>query len=805
MRLRVPAVPLSALVGAGWILGFFYTVLTPATALANRDIPFFHLPLRLSLRALTQVGPPTWDPWLHGGQPILSNPNYAAFYPPTWLCLVVSPAYSLSLIAMAHMGLAYYGALRLARRLGCGTSTAILAALSFSGGGALLSLLNAFGAFCVLAWLPLILSLALDLAEPPGEDGGAARHWIPRAFYLGLALGLQFLAGEPVFTLITGIALFSILVVAMRRKPRLLGPFLAAGALAALLSSVQLLPTIGRLADSPRGKGVGSAEATAWSMPPSRATEMIFPRLFGDAGRIEEGLFFGWGINDRDYPYVTSLYSGLLLALVGIAALLRGPTARRPAWILMIALSYFLACGRYNPFYGWVREHLPILDLIRYPEKFVVLAVAAIGFAGCVGWQRLLAERDEGRRDRVDFPLVMAGLTFVVALTLALFATLMPALSLWHVRAHGAPGMSAADHAIGVRYLIHESWFAVGATGAVAGLLALVRFGRTPRRRLEALAVVLTALDLWHYGHRMIKSIAIEAYTKPPVLAQLLGPPRDRIYLQEPRRGETDLFRRIPHSETGVTYAYLTRLEPYSGLLWRLPYALHQDYDLMQTDWARRALLTLSQEGKDRELGLRFMGAWNIGTVILRKPNEVWTRELVKNPEALPVGLAKNPYLLERFRFVPIVAFHRTQKEALAVARAQRYALDRREHCVRPGEPPAVVGFPVPPKVKSLDDRVSRVDVSYSAIKGACFVMASTYDPNWRAVVDGAETPIYPTAASQMAMLVPGGDHVLRLEYRDPLVGYGALVSLVTLLGSAAGVFFARRRTAPGALSAPAA
>jgi hypothetical protein len=799
---------LTTLVGAVWVLSFFFPVLSPRFALANRDISLFHLPLRLSLSELARLGPPTWNPWLHGGQPVLSNPNYAAFYPPTWICLVVSPAYSLSLLAIGHMALAFAGALRLARRLGCATSASLLAALGFSGCGALLSLLNSFTSFCGLAWLPWILYLALDLSPgrspdpinaPAAGSGAAAPHrpWPLRALYLGLAVGLQFLSGEPVFTLITGAALLAIVLVAVRRRPALLVPYLAAGALAALLAAVQLLPTLGRLADSPRAQGVSAAQATFWSLPPARVAEILFPRVFGDPARIEEGLFFGWGVNDRDFPYVASLYPGLLLALLGIAALLRWPIPRRAEWGLMLAFALFLALGRHNPAYNGLREALPLLSMIRFPEKFAVLAVATLVFAGALGWNRLLDEREKGRPERADFPLALAGLVLATALTAALALSLQPSLAFWYVRTHGAPDLGAADQVRAAHFLVRESWIAVGAAAAVSGLLAMLRLPRFSRRSIEVLALVFTALDLWHYGHRIVKVIPAAAYRSPPAVARTLGPPRDRIYVQDAKPGEPDLYRRVARSETGLVYAHLARLEPYSGLLWDLPYAFHQDYDLMLTRWARRALQVVIGHADNPDLGLRFIGAWNVGAVVVRKPPAEWARELKADPNATPVAWVANPYRLERFRFVPIVAFHRSAVTALAVARAQGYAFDRREHCVRPGAPPAVIGYPVPPKVRSIEDRASRVRVRYAATKGACFVMAATYDKGWRAVVDGAPTEIYPTAASQMAMLLPGGEHELRLEYRDPLVGLGAIVSLATLFAAVAWAFAARRRAVP--------
>src|SRR3954471_4100684 len=146
MRLRTFTI-LPALLATAWLLSLFAPVLSPARALANRDIPTFHLPLRTSFRELAAFGLPVWNPWLHGGEPILSNPSYGAFYPPSWLAVAAPLPWALSLLAILHGGIAFTGAWRLARRLGGGREAAALAGIGFAGCGAYLSLLSAFTLF----------------------------------------------------------------------------------------------------------------------------------------------------------------------------------------------------------------------------------------------------------------------------------------------------------------------------------------------------------------------------------------------------------------------------------------------------------------------------------------------------------------------------------------------------------------------------------------------------------------------------------------------------------------------------------
>ena len=183
-----------------------------------------------------------------------------------------------------------------------------------SGCGAYLSLLSAYTLFCSMAWFPWVLAVggrrrcgraagrALVAAGAPGRrrprppapqrravDGGDER---PRRAGPGRLGGRPAPGG--------GAA----------RPPV---PVLFAVALAA----VQLLPTLGRLADSPR-KELPTWPRHALVDAARAAGRDRLPALLRRSGaQPARGVYFGWKLEDRDYPYVESIYPGLLLAVLG--------------------------------------------------------------------------------------------------------------------------------------------------------------------------------------------------------------------------------------------------------------------------------------------------------------------------------------------------------------------------------------------------------------------------------------------------------------------------------------------------------
>jgi hypothetical protein len=810
-----------------WLAALFAPLARPGLALANRDVALFHLPLRAAFAHLWTLGPPVWNPWLNGGQPILSNPSYAAFYPPSWLALALPPAYALNWLVIGHAALAFAGAFRLVRRLGGGRPAAALAALSWSGGGAALSLVSALTLVCSMAWLPWTLAWADAALHPaPGAPAGSR---LRAAVAAGLALGLQALNGEPVTVAVAVAALGCLALSAvgsalraggsalrargagtLRAIAGALAPLVLVAAVAAGLAAVQILPTLARLAGSARGGGLPAAHAAVWSAPPARLAELAWPRFFGDPARVQEGLYFGWHLNDRGFPYVPSIYPGLLLTILGLSALVRWPIPRRGAWAAAVVAGAALALGRHDPLYGLLRRVVPGLALLRFPEKFVLLLLTGLVLAGALGWQHLADERRAGRRDAADFPLALALVVLVTAGALACLLAARPRVAAWLVATHGAPRPPAGDLLRGAAFLRAESLAAVLSAAAVAALLALCRFTRLSARTLGALAVALLACDLWHYGHGLVATLPAAAYRVPPPLARALlqrdariqrmggrtAPPGqriggvERVYVEPTPEDRPELLLRAGNPALSVLRTQLARLEPYSGSLWGLAYGLDEDYDLMLTEWGRLALFVFHAEERSPELAGRFLGAWNVGALALLRPPEEWIPEAETNGVPQPARLVANPFVLPRYRFPERVSFHPSYASALAVARQEHYDLARAEHCVRPEAPPKTLAY-APPEVLALDDRGGRLRLRYRAKAPAFFVFATTYDRGWKATVAGRALAVYPTAACQLGVELPPGDRELDLEYREPRALWGGAVSLLTLAACAA-VFLRR-------------
>src|SRR3954470_20799188 len=104
------------------------------------DISAYFVPLyAAAARAMHGGQFPIWDLGAWSGQPLVGDPQLAAFYPPNWLWMLLSPARVYAWLQLFHVALGAGGMWALARARGRSRAAAAVAALGI-----------ALGAFCVL-------------------------------------------------------------------------------------------------------------------------------------------------------------------------------------------------------------------------------------------------------------------------------------------------------------------------------------------------------------------------------------------------------------------------------------------------------------------------------------------------------------------------------------------------------------------------------------------------------------------------------------------------------------------------------
>jgi hypothetical protein len=437
-----------------------------------------------------------------------------------------------------------------------------------------------------------------------------------------------------------------------------------------------------------------------------------------------------------------------------------GKPSRR-VWILagLALLGLLLALGERGGLYGWLKQVFTVADLMRFPIKFVVLAVFALPLLAAFGLQKWCGSR-RGARLRVVHPLsiVIPGLLGLLAGVVA-----------WACWRPVEPG----DGAVTFQNALARIAFLLAAGGALAALC------RSCSRRGNVLAAVSLLLIVWgdlltHAGS-LVRQMAgsSELHLAPAAnglarvehgLSRVAVPPAAARSLNEGTAGnlaEDFLIHRHFLFQNCNLPAGIAKLDGF--------YSLYLPREREVARW----------------LSARPAGQWGgladftgISHCVATDPSLRWESRagflplatagqgpLFAGPEATWAGLLSPSFQPLETVFLP---------EGLA------------------GLPKA--GRAVSARILSGHYEPHRIALEVEAREPALVVLAQSFYHCWGATVDGRPTPLWPANHAFQALEVPAGRHRVELRYGDKAFFNGLLITGGTLVGLMAAWFAGRRR-----------
>jgi len=755
---------------AGLCLFFFWRDLTPVVAdrwsfAAGDFTQQFYAFARYEAARLQAGQLPLWNPYIYAGHPFVADIQAAVFYPLSLLTMLLTAVKgftyrALEMEAIAHFFLAALFTYLLARRLTRSRIGGLGAAIAFAFSGYLTSYPPLQLAILeTQVWLPLIL-LLLDVAADRLERGAqwAASRWAVTA---GLALGVALLAGHPQSGLLVGYAglAFGLFRFWPRPSARQLSTWKWPLALLALfglvglgIAAIQLVPSWEFLRLSTRS--VLPFDEAGSGFTPYDLLQPILPALGGTV----PALYFG------------VLPLGLaILALTAVRRDEREPAASRQliAFLgLAILVSLLLSFGKHIAAYSIAYLLAPGWKMFRGQERVVVWAVLAVALLSGYGmawldrhWAALrsgsagepsLSVSDKPKQGWTQSPDGVLALAYAVGAAGALVLAL----------GFFAGYQSGHDNLWGF------------AAAAMTLAMFLLFSALAVRSRQPALLLAVIVLDLFTYHPRLHAGPSDQVDLAPyrSLLAAALG--------------DSSIFRIANEDVLPINSGLLHDLEDVSG---GSPMVLG-DYE--------RWLRALPVERAWRLLNVKYVVSWR---QFLEAPAE----RLAEAP-----GRDGKPVYLYRLQEAGPRAW--LAGEAIVEPDMERTLEELGSAGFDPGRqvllPAVPLGFgesaqcggQVAYRQRAPEELV--LDVT---TEQPCFlVLGELYYPGWRATVDGQTVPVLRADGILRAVGVAPGSHQISLTYRPSALGWGALISLVTLLAAvawlaASWVVESRRRTVP--------
>ena len=314
---------------------------------------------------------PLWNPYTLLGRPFLADPEVAAYYPPTWLFIILPETFAYWLVSSLHFAIGGWGMAKLAHEWGSFRPASIFAGVAFIISPPFLGHLQGglLGFVCTIAWWPWLLFYTDRLCERP-----SAREIL----ILTALLTASFLAGHTHAFWLCGCSLgFYILprcadgdfATACRRTLRSYG-LLALATLGALsLAAIELLPLLELSAESNRVSG--KLFASYASLTSAGMSSLIYP-----ISPSETGWWDG------------ALYVGLPVTLLGFIQLMRVRDVRMRSLACMALVCCALALGQATPLFDIIYPFVPAMGMFRFNNRFAMFLVFALILAAAVFWKR---------------------------------------------------------------------------------------------------------------------------------------------------------------------------------------------------------------------------------------------------------------------------------------------------------------------------------------------------------------------------------------------------------------------------------
>ncbi|MAT12812.1 MAG: hypothetical protein CMM02_17600 [Rhodopirellula sp.] len=448
--LLVPLLALAALVAPLWIQG----ELPVFRDAGHYYYPSFHFEHELWNHGTV----PLWSHLDDLGRPFAADSSTSIFYPVKllfWLPLSFPNCVLLYLIT--HLILAGLNTYYLARRWRATASGAALASLSFCVGGAVLTQHSNIIYLVSAAWLPLAVSLSLDLIEKQDAKKSLA--------CLAVTLALMILGGDPqmalhVMLLIPLLYLFAGKTSNHNRQPKKIPKrkvarrMVITGIIAFGLAAIQILPTYTLTKNANRNLRSASRTTFEWiadqvtgnevpnnifkgrrssehhgqlyqfSLAPWQITELAFPNITGKLYPQRQRWTFL--LEDNPRTWYPSIYQGILPLLFALSIFGLGKNAQHKQLSRMILFTILASLGAFG--IGWLITTLsgakpvasetggvywflcnvvPGYIQFRYPAKWFILASLLIAILAGVGFDTV--NKDTERR-RTIFNWSMVGL-----------------------------------------------------------------------------------------------------------------------------------------------------------------------------------------------------------------------------------------------------------------------------------------------------------------------------------------------------------------------------------------------------------
>ncbi len=755
----------SLLILATMVFWFGYEMVWGGKVPFFRDLGPYFYPMRFSLANSFQSGElPLWDRHVGMGSPLLANFQSGTFYPPHLIFFFLPFFGAIGALYVFHYLVAATGAYCLCRRWSYSPPLALIGAILFTFGGYTVSLTNLLNHFQTAVWLPWVLLL--------GERSLRSKSWRD-PLLLTLVLLVQFLAGSPEMYVMS-LGLFLLDGWRVKRSDgnitylQLLALFLTTNSLVLGLAMVQILPTLELLLQSARFEILPYASVTSWSLHPLGLINLFFLDKEIDLSLLTGlRLFF-----NPKAPWIISTYIGAI-ALPGILFWLFNSSARERVIILGVIVStLILAMGRYTPVFPLLYEYLPLINLFRFPEKFLFLTNALLLYVVLRGLFYFF--RSNGSPLKGSLIALLAPLTIWLLLYLFSRVEWESLVQLVNQVGITTPRMTHVleSSAVILVYLERQVALYLG----LFLILFLWKRGQLRTGLCQTLLVGLVFFDLAS-AHRPYQFLLEPdfVYGNNRVVSRIDPEPSRLFYITSLSylHPSTYILGKRPFAEK--VSAVHESLVPNTGIYHGFDYL--QEIDAM----ARRPydLFITTANKLPPERLYRLLGVMNVKYLNSAEDLPSGGITLERHFPEFPSWLYRLNRTVPRTYIVPKAIGEKDPVKILDRLSSAEY--DPLKQVILEEPLPIVPDENFHSQAKIVRYKNHHVTIQAALSSPGVLVLADSFYPGWKVFVDGEEREVLRANYFFRGVFLSPGDHQVVFRYEPASFYYGAVISLLTL------------------------
>jgi len=743
------------------VLVFFGRVIYSGQTLFGSDFVLYFYSVKKFVReyVLTNGTLPLWNPFQFSGTPFISNIQASMFYPMGLLFYVMPTETAYVWTVVIHCIFGSIFMYLFARTLSTNRAGSLLAAVIFTFNGYFMAHLYAGHLSFVQTyiWIPLIFFFVLQFINT---------LQCKQAVLAGLCLGIQILGGFPqiaFYTILATVA-FGFFRMAMALRVKAVSMVKQTGiglavilAVGFSLAAIQLLPTLQFTELSGRAGGVGYWFATLDSLHPKQFVSFFIPDFFGNAS---DGTYW---LSPKDWHFwETCGYVGILgLSLLFVPAPHKSSSLRNTRFFFVgvVVASLFLALGKYNPIYPLIYK-FPGFHSFRIPAQILFLFVFGTSVLSAIGLHRLEESCSKLPKGLVLF-LAVGCLGFLFLLVVIHKSTYSFFYALF--RAFGEQPVDSAT----VQEIPDKIYSAIYRSSllffSVASLFIFLRKRLINRTLFKVIVLAIVMVDLGSYASQFVKPYQLSVSEEKQKIAGQLNRNKDverilivnKLFLDND--GSLYRFRTINGYDPLVLGRYILFLQASQNL----PLVK----EVITTDFLRRydhkflKMLNVTH----------VLGDQGITKVNPGLPKAVLVNRAVLKPTEEVLDFMKS----DSFDPFSSVVFEPENASFVwPVTTGERF----HGNCF----------------ITEYGDKAIRI--KSSANQPCYLVLTEMYYPGWQATVNGQPAEVLRGDYLFRVIPLDRGEHDVEMRFVCRPFQAGAIISVLTLLGSTAFLLVMKKR-----------